>query len=73
MLDEGTGGRLSIIMIDRGARQVLLVGTPVPVDLTGSLTLLLCPSDTGMGQAMAFFVPSASTNIEFPEVSLSFT
>ncbi|KAJ6111869.1 hypothetical protein N7523_007930 [Penicillium sp. IBT 18751x] len=73
LLDDGEGGRISTMMAAQEAGGSLLVDTLVSADQTGMLTLLQCASDTGMWQAVPFFAPSATNNIEVPSFTLRFT
>jgi len=72
LLDDGTGGRLSAMIVIEDTNSDLLANTLISADESGSLTLLQNASDTGMWQAVPFFVPSASNNMEVPSFTLRF-
>jgi hypothetical protein len=72
LVADGEGGRISTMLAAQEAGGSLLVDTLISADQTGVLTLLQCGSDTGMWQAVPFYEPSATNNIEVPSFTLRF-
>lgn len=72
LLGDGEGGRISTMLAAQEAGGSLLVDTLMSVNQTGALTLLQCASDTGLWQAVPFFAPSATNNMEVSSFTLRF-
>ncbi|GIK05330.1 hypothetical protein Aspvir_009437 [Aspergillus viridinutans] len=72
LLDDGSGGQISTMLIAKETTSDLLVDTVISVDSSGSLTLLQCGSDTGIWQAVPFYLPSDSNTMEVPSFTLRF-
>jgi len=72
LLDDGAGVQISTMLIAKEANGKLMVDTLLSADGTGSLTLLQCGSDTGIWQAVPFYIPSDTNNMEVPSFTLRF-
>lgn len=70
LLPDGAGGQVSGLLSATSTHGNVLVNTLLSVDGNGHLTMLQQATDTGIWEAIPFYTPSSTNNMEIPSFTI---